>query len=65
MSKHFIINFMFQLTFTMDNYLIDKSVMPKSIPSGLFIIETIIELNDDIVAGMQVIIRTEADPTDF
>lgn len=49
----------FQLVFTMTNYMIDKSVVPPYVPNGLMRIEVTMELNDTIVSGVSIYIRTE------
>lgn len=43
----------------MTNYMIDKSVVPPYVPNGLMRIEVTMELNDTIVSGVSIYIRTE------
>lgn len=54
----------FQLTFHIKNYIIDKSKLPKRIPSGVFIIEMIVDLDGATLAGTSIIVRIQGAPED-
>lgn len=42
--------------------MINKSVVPQYVPEGLFRIETLIELDNSVMAGVTFIVRVEQDP---
>lgn len=48
-----------QLTFYLNSYIIDKTTYLTQLPSGLFVIEVSIELDNQIVAGLTVLLKTD------
>lgn len=48
-----------QLTFYLNNYIIDKTTYFTQLPNGLFVIEVSIELDNQIVAGFTILLQTD------
>lgn len=45
--------------FHVRKFVIDKSVVPSYVPSGLYRIEALIELDDAVMAGVTIVLRVK------